>query len=80
MSPLDFFFFFLSFNFLSLCEALANMDPMTQCSIQHGSSSTPTNAAGDLGLGIEDDGAESDGSGSHSYSDGDYDMEEDLHY
>lgn len=37
--------------------------------------STPTNAAWDLGLGIEEDGAESDGNG----SDGDYDME-DLEY
>ena len=63
--------------------ALANMDlndpvlePVTfDDETQHleGSSSTPTNATPDLGLGIEDeDGVESNGSG----SDGDYDIED----
>jgi hypothetical protein len=65
--------------------ALANMDlndpvlePVTfDDESLEGSSSTPTNAVADLGLGIEEeDGVESDGSG----SDGDYDMEEDLFY
>ena len=63
--------------------ALANMDlndpvlePVTfDDETQHfeGSSSTPTNAAADLELGIdEEDGVQSDGSG----SDGDYDIED----